>query len=123
MNWYLIIQGAQQAVYYTETPRYTFRIRKKEVPHKILYKYQKDPMWYPINIEFPTRVLPQTEAFLKLKSIDKLGLYCVNVDEQVLEEWNIENVKIISIQEKRSRVMNRQIINIIVEFKRANKVR
>ena len=76
-----------------------------------------------INTYSPVRHCIEIGMHEKKLIVLELLLQYINEMEQVLEEWNIEKAEIINVQNKQSRIMNIPIINIMVKYNRAHKVK
>lgn len=123
MNWFMNFGTTNQILYYMERPRFTFHKKKTEKNHKIIYQYQKEVTWIPINIEAPTRVLPETQGLIDSKKIDKLIFRLIDVNGRLVEEWYVDGVEIVRADVKRARMVDSQVINIEMKYKWSRRVK
>ena len=124
MNWYLNFEEAVQILYYAERPRWTFRKKKGEKSHKIIYGFSERPIWYPITIEIPTQPLITTETWIQQVDKRKIKLSLRREDDLLLEQWYLEDAWVFNSIKKPSRVLfNNVVLSAIIQYSWARRIK
>jgi hypothetical protein len=113
MNWFLCLGDDQQILYNIEKPKFTFRKDKKT--------FNKLPTWTPICIEVPTRPLDTIVSWMKDKKERDIILQYAN-RETITESWLLQKATISSCTKRVSRILNSEILAIVLKYKWARKI-
>jgi hypothetical protein len=110
----------RQLLYYSDRPRYNFpKVTEKRSGKALLRKVflpPKEPVWVPLAIEFPTRVLASTKQWLREESKRDILIYHANSDDRVLEQWQIKGATPLTQQMQRSRIIDDQVLIVIFRY-------
>jgi hypothetical protein len=114
MNWFLCLGDERQILYNIEKPRYSFRKDKKT--------FNKTPTWTPICLEIPTRPLDNVLTWMKnKKEYDVILQYADK--ETVTESWMLQKATISSCVKRVSKILNSEILAIVLKYKWARKIK
>lgn len=119
MDWFIGIDNEFQILYYIERPNYSFKQTTIDEKGRKKCQFVTEPIWVPINLELPTRLLPKTENWLKSGTCDII-LKCSS-GERVFEDWLIKDAYVHNKSSRKSRVVASHVINIIVKYTWAKK--
>lgn len=111
MNWYLSINNDKQILYNIERPAFHFADKAKT------------PVWTTIHIEIPTRPLDNTLKWMNEKYPINSSMVQINDNNQIIEQWFLEGATVDSYQIRRSKVLNCEIIVLVIKYRSARKVK
>lgn len=116
-NTILIIRPSSefQLIYFYDKPKFTFpRDERNEDGQSILTP--QPVRWVPISIEFPIKILPDTQKWLNSSTSHDLCIRCANITGRIVEEWEIKGASIALICKRRSRLIDIDAIDVNVKY-------
>jgi hypothetical protein len=117
MNWHIIFSNSQrQVLYYAERPNFKFPVKEEQVAGKTLLKSDGKPRWQNVSLEIPTRHLDCTKEWLQKREECDIILSLINHGGQIIEEWYMQNAKIIYINYGRARMIDLDVVRAQVSY-------
>ena len=110
--WHMYLDDQGQLLYYAERPSYSFS-RTSNKGKKI---FQKDPIWWPIQIEFPTRPIVVFEKWI-ITPTAKNVLLTYSLSKRVVEKYSLEGATIDHVISKQSRVLGVPVLIGTIRYK------
>jgi hypothetical protein len=111
MNWYLILDNEKQLLYTIDRPRFHFKEKSKK------------PSWFPLHIEIPTRPLETIFQWMKEKYPARINLIELNEDNSLVENWILEKAFVEHYQPRNSRVLNYEVLVMVIKYEWARKIK
>jgi hypothetical protein len=111
MNWYLVLNNDKQILYNAERPTFHFADKAKT------------PVWAVLHLEIPTRPLDNTLKWMNEKYPVNSSLVQFNDDNQIIEHWFLESAVVDYYHIRRSKVLNCEIIVLVIKYRSARKVK
>jgi hypothetical protein len=116
-NWHIVFGNDQkQVLYYAERPSFKFPVKEEQRDGKTILKSDGKPQWQNILLEIPTRHQEHTAEWLQKKDKHSIILLLINHSEQVIEEWFVQDAKIIHINYGRARAVDLDVVRVQVSY-------
>lgn len=120
-EYYLVVGADKQVIYWTERPTYSFPKVNEKRGNETIYKIGK-VKWLPISVELPTRPLSFIMEWIEKKSKKNVSIQKINKDGKIAEEWLLQSVEISNVINRRSRVADLSVLNLILRYNWARKI-
>jgi hypothetical protein len=121
LNTYIVIDGQNQILYDAERPKFHFPVVEEKKKNGTLLK-KSDPVWIPIAVELPTRVLDKTVAWIEEKSKRNISLAVIDGDVQI-ENWEIHNAHIMVNSITIGRSTGTKVIKLVIGYTWARRLK
>lgn len=122
---FLVIGADKQVIYFADRPIYHFPMieERRGASRETILHSSKDAVWTPISIELPTRPLSFVTDWIEQKGKKNVMIRKVNKEDKTVEEWLLQSVEISSVINRRSRIADLDVLNVILRYSWARRTK
>lgn len=121
--WSLIIGSINdpQAVFYVEKPSFYFENIKETRGGKTILVPNRHPVWRPITIELPTRLLGKTLVWLEEKTKRDISIIGTNAQGALLEAWILKEARPVTQHIQNGRNIMGKVLCVVIKYEWARR--